>query len=86
MAEPAPPISELVTAVHEAIATEPGGRERDALSAFLGAWHRRWPKSFATAFGATAGPVVAWAGATAIDPDRYLKLSRIARAHLAQML
>jgi hypothetical protein len=81
-----PAVDELAAAVRSAIATEPSGRPRDALSAFVLAWYRQWPRSFARALGSSAPSVIAWADAAVSDPNRYLKLSRIATAHLAHVL
>jgi hypothetical protein len=37
-------------------------------------------------FAADAGAVLAWADAAIDDPNRYLKLSRIAMTHLSRAL
>jgi hypothetical protein len=84
-AEP-PPLDELAAAVEGAIATNPTGRERDALCAFVRAWHRQWPRTFVRAFGAAASQIDAWAVASIADLNRHIKLSRIAMAHLAHVL
>ena len=81
-----PSIEELVPAVRVAIASEPTGRPRDALCAFVLAWRRQWPRGFARAFGDDAGAVAAWARAAITDADRHIKLSRIATEHLAHVL
>jgi hypothetical protein len=62
------------------------GREREALSAWVWAWLHGWPTSFAREFGMDQERVLAWAGATASDPNRYLKLRRIAMSRLAAVL
>nr|HEX4317344.1 hypothetical protein [Kofleriaceae bacterium] len=82
----APRLDELAPAVDAAIADAPTGRTRDALAAFVLAWRRNWPRGFATAFADRAEPTLAWARASVDDPNRYLKLARIATAHLARML
>jgi hypothetical protein len=76
----------MATAASAAIASAPSGRDRDALSAFVLAWRRQWPRSFARAFGANASSVAGWADAAVTDASRYIKLSRIAMAHLATIL
>lgn len=81
-----PSVDELAVAVNAAIASEPTGRPRDALCAFVLAWKRQWPRTFARTFGEAAPALVAWADAAITDPNRYVKLSRIAMAHLAHVL
>jgi hypothetical protein len=81
-----PPIDELAAAVRTAIACTPTGRHRDALCALVLAWRRQWPRRFAAAFEQDAAAVRAWAEAAISDPDRHIKLSRIATEHLAQVL
>lgn len=82
----APAADVIAQAVRAVLAADPSGRPRDALSAFVLAWHRQWPMTFARAFGDDATAVVAWADNAIDDPNRYLKLSRIAMAHLALVL
>jgi hypothetical protein len=82
----APSVDEMSVAVQALIATGPTGRPRDALCAFVLAWRRQWPRTFTRAFGASAPSLIAWADAAVIDPNRYIKLSRIAMAHLARIL
>lgn len=81
-----PRAEELAAAVQSAIATEPRGRSRDALAAFILAWRRQWPHTFARVFGADAASTIEWGRASVTDPNRYLKLSRIAVAHLSEVL
>jgi hypothetical protein len=84
---PPPSAEELGAAVIAVLASPPPpGRARDALSAFVLAWRRQWPRTFARAFGSEAPAVTAWADAAVVDANRYLKLSRIATAHLAGAL
>ena len=85
-ADAAPEITDLTTAVRTAIATNPTGRPRDALSAFVLAWWRQWPRTFARTFGDDTPSIVEWADAAVTDQGSYLKLSRIATAHLANVL
>ncbi|GMV42588.1 MAG: hypothetical protein AMXMBFR64_43040 [Myxococcales bacterium] len=61
-------------------------REREALVAWLSAWASHWPDSFAKHFGRPLGEVVASLVRPDDDPNRYLKLRRIALAHLADIL
>ena len=81
-----PSVDEMSAAVHGAIASMPTRRPRDALCAFVLAWWRQWPRTFTRAFGSDASPLIAWAEAAVTDPNRYIKLSRIAMAHLAHVL
>jgi hypothetical protein len=83
--EAAPQTEEVASAVERAIATDPRGRARDALCAFVLAWRRQWPRTFARAFGDAASRTQAWAEAAITDPNRHIKLSRIATAHLASV-
>ncbi|HUH02937.1 MAG TPA: hypothetical protein VML75_13160 [Kofleriaceae bacterium] len=85
---PAPTAEELATAVQAVLAADPPptGRARDALCAFVLAWRRHWPRTFARVFAAAAPGVRQWAEDAATDPNRTLKLSRIATAHLASVL
>jgi hypothetical protein len=64
--------------VRVAIHTAPTERPRDVLAA----WWRRWPRSFATAFGDDASAIHAWADAAVSGPN----LTRIANAYLANVL
>jgi hypothetical protein len=85
-ADTPPSFDELAPAVRLAIASEPTGRPRDALCAFVHAWWRQWPRAFARAFGDDAANVRAWVDGAIGDRDRHIKLSRIATEHLAQLL
>lgn len=77
---------ELAQAAHAAIASEPSGREAEALAAFVLAWQQHWPTSFNSAHGARAAGVLAWARDHTLDENRYLKLRRIALENLATVL
>ena len=81
-----PPISDLASAVQVAIAEQPTGRARDALSAFVLAWRRHWRRSFERELGLAAPSVIAWADRAVTDTNRDLKLARIATEHLAHLL
>jgi hypothetical protein len=76
----------LAAAVRTAIASNPDGRDADALAAFVFAWHHHWPTSFATELGGASADVLDWARAHTPDADRYLKLRRIAVENLATVL
>lgn len=81
-----PSVEELGDAARAAIAASPGGREADALAAFLLAWAQHWPTSFRAAHGEDAASVAAWASAHTTDENRYLKLRRIALENLATVV
>jgi hypothetical protein len=81
-----PGVDDIAVAVEQAIASRPTGRARDALCAFVLAWRRQWPRTFARAFGNSAPATQAWAESAITDPDRYIKLSRIATEHLATII
>lgn len=83
---PAPTAPEIAAAVLAAVASSPTGRARDALAAFVLSWRRRWPYTFLRELGTEAAGLVQWAEAATRDPNRYLKLARIATAHLAHIL
>lgn len=78
--------SELAAAVLAAIASAPRARDAEALAAYILAWHQHWPTSFAAELGRNAASVVDWAQQNASDPNRYLKLRRIALENLASVL
>lgn len=78
-----PTVAELGAAVRAAVAQEPTGREADALTAFVFAWRQHWPSSFADVCDDT---ILHWAERNLRDPDRFLKLRRIALANLATVL
>jgi hypothetical protein len=81
-----PSIQDLARAARAAIASEPRGRDAEALAAFLLAWHHHWPRSFATAHGTDALAVIEWAIRNVVDDNRYLKLRRIALENLADVI
>ena len=82
----APNVDELAGAVRLAIASGPVGRPRDALCALILAWKRQWPVTFARVFDIDGAAIVGWAESAVMDPNRHIKLSRIAMAHLASVL
>lgn len=60
--------------------------EIESLRAFLRAWRQHWPSSFDQHLGPEGHALVAALDAERFDPDRYLKLKRIAVEHLARGL
>lgn len=74
--------AELAEAIHIAIASEPRGRECEALVAYVRAWAAHWPSSF----GVVGDEALAWARAATADENRYLKLRRIALENLSTIL
>ena len=77
---------ELAIATRAAIATEPTGRDAEALAAWIFAWQHHWPESFAAKLGDSAAATTEWAAQHTIDANRYLKLRRIALENLARLL
>ncbi len=77
---------EIADATRAIIATEPAGRERDALVAFIDAWRQHWPTSFARSLRDDAAMVARWSDSHRGDEGRRLKLRRIALANLATTL
>lgn len=61
-------------------------RERVSLLAWLRAWSSSFPSSFAAAFGASAAQVLHDGADGVEDAGRYLKLRRIAREKLLEVL
>jgi hypothetical protein len=61
-------------------------RQVEPLLAWLRGWRHHWPRSFAATFGAAGDTLVARLQARGVDPDRYLKLRRIAVENLAAVL
>jgi hypothetical protein len=83
---PAPTVERLGAALREVVAQPPRGRDAEALAAFVFAWQSEFPTSFTAALGADAISTVAWAREQLRDDNRYLKLRRIAIAHLSEIL
>ena len=77
--------SDLADAKRAAIASEPTGRDAEALAAFVFAWHDHWPTVFAHEYRADSDAILAWSSRHAIDDGRYLKLRRIAIENLARI-
>ena len=76
---------ELADAVLIAIASEPTGRDAEALAAYVLAWQQHWPTSYTRELGARS-EVLAWARAHVHDDNRYLKLRRLALENLSRVL
>lgn len=76
----------IADAVNAIVEERPGGREGEALCAFLLAWRHEWPRAFAEAFGERAEALADWARSGLSDANRYLKLRRLAIANLADVL
>jgi hypothetical protein len=77
---------ELAIATRAAIATQPTGRDAEALAAWIFAWQHHWPRSFAAKLGDDGAAIIAWAARHTLDANRYLKLRRIALENLARLL
>lgn len=58
----------------------------EPLLAWLRGWRRHWPRSFAASLGADGDSLIARLEARRFDPDRYLKLRRIAVENLSRVL
>lgn len=61
-------------------------RERDALYAWLRGFHRHWPKQFKRVLGSDGAKLLAKLEQDPPDPNRYLKLKRIAVENLAAVV
>jgi hypothetical protein len=83
---PAPRADEIGAALREVLSTPPAGREGEALAAFVAGWQAEFPTSFAAALAGDADRVLEWARTKSGDRGRYLKLRRIAIAHLSHVL
>lgn len=78
----APTLDDVHAALARVVTVTMTTGERDALAAWLGALRRHWPtryRSIAGELGSRLEELIDGA-----EPDRYLKLRRIAAAHLAQ--
>ena len=58
----------------------------EPLLAWLRGWRQHWPESFAASLGADGERLIARLEGRAPDPDRYLKLRRIAVENLSRVL
>lgn len=61
-------------------------RESEILFAWLMAWRHHWPNRFTETFSENGASLLIRLQQTTIDPNRYLKLRRIAIENLAQIL
>jgi hypothetical protein len=64
----------------------PAARECELLLAWLRAWRHHWPASFDEVLGEVGRDSLARLEQAEVDPNRYLKLRRIAIENLAQRL
>jgi hypothetical protein len=75
-----------VGALQEAVATLLSmpltARDSEIVAAWLGAFHHHWPKAFARVLGASGAALQSRCPPG--EPNRYLKLRRIALANLAR--
>jgi len=60
--------------------------ERECLAAWLGAFRRHWPDRFDAILGSLGASLLARYTSGDLDPNRYLKLRRIAIANLARLV
>ncbi len=77
---------DLADATQAAIASDPTGRDAEALAAFVFAWHHHWPAVFASEYAGDGDAILAWCARHTIDDNRYLKLRRIALENLSRVL
>ena len=61
-------------------------RRRETLHAWLAAFRHHWPARFSAVLGDDGDRALARLAATPGDPNRYLKLRRIALENLAHLL
>jgi len=61
-------------------------RQVEPLLAWLRGWRHHWRESFVTSLGAEGESLIARLEARAPDPNRYLKLRRIAVENLSRVL
>jgi hypothetical protein len=61
-------------------------RQVEPLLAWLRGWQHHWPRSFAEIVGADAEGLIPGLEARRPDPNRYLKLRRIAVENLSRVL
>ena len=59
---------------------------RECLTAWLSAFRKHWPVEFADVLGSVGEEALRVLSAGGYDPDRYLKLRRIAIANLAVLV
>jgi hypothetical protein len=63
-----------------------GPRQVEPLLAWLRGWRHHWPRSFSANLGAEGERLIARLETRNPDPDRYLKLRRIAVENLSRVL
>jgi len=69
-----------------ALASRLTAEETVPYAAWLGAWEHHWPSRFERVFGAEGRALHARWRAEIVDPNRYLKLRRIAIENLSGVL
>lgn len=78
----------VAEAIHDlardAASVEPG--QVEPLLGWLRGWRHHWPRSFAATLGADGKRLIGALEARGFDPNRYLKLRRIAIENLAGLL
>lgn len=74
------------SAVSRVIEAELAQPEREALLAWLRGFRHHWADRFARVFGSEGDRWIAALEAAPFDPDRYLKLRRIAIENLANLI
>jgi hypothetical protein len=78
-----------VTAALQRLATEAGTlatHERECLGAWLAAFRRHWPDRFRDELGPLGESLLGSCLGDDVDPNRYLKMRRIATENLSRML
>ncbi len=79
--------TEARTSVAEVVADRDllSQRERELLLAWLSAWQHHWPSSFEHTLGSLGSSTITWLRAQPADPNRFLKLRRIAIENLSRI-
>ncbi|MEE8409516.1 MAG: hypothetical protein V3T05_07920 [Myxococcota bacterium] len=80
------PVKRLRAAVLEEAGATTKPRHTELLLAWLSAWRRHWPSAFIEVFGQAGVDLIVELRSRPHDPNRYLKLRRIATENLAQIL
>jgi len=87
--ERGPVPAESLTAAIRDVSADPASLDdvqRDALHAWLGAFRDHWPRAFREIGGPPARDLLRAFDRGPVDRNRYLKLRRIALAHLAEVV
>ena len=83
--DPAPPLADLRRALADVVASPLSALQREVLGAWLCAWRSHWPASFSDALGPRGDGLVERLSRDA-DPNRHIKLRRIALSRLGSVL